>query len=216
MFTVVAVRKGDHKFPSFLGNLVVGDRVVFQDVGRNDGHLVPQKCRAFLNWTGEQTCCTTFQTRAVCRVDGVPALGFPEMKVVDGIQIHVLRVPGERCLPHPEIKVGCVDPVDADVVVFVDKVEDRAQLVDVPFFHCRVCQRSRNVRTVDWRVEGNVLPVLAFEVFVVEVVWSFVFGTLGLLLELLHSHGFLLNVELLVVALFVLDEHSGLYSDISR
>lgn len=39
-----------------------------------------------------------------------PGLWLPKMQVVDTVEIHVLCMPGECCLPHPEVEVGGVHP----------------------------------------------------------------------------------------------------------
>ena len=54
------------------------------------------------------------------------------MEKVDGVEVHVLGVPGEGGLPHSEVEVGRVHSVDLDVVVLVHPVQDGAQFLDVP------------------------------------------------------------------------------------
>ena len=39
------------------------------------------------------------------------------MQVVDGVEVHVLRVPGERRLPHAKVEVGRVHALDFDLGV---------------------------------------------------------------------------------------------------
>lgn len=56
----------------------------------------------------------------------------PPVRAVSPVQVHVLSVPGKGSFPHPKVQVGSVDPIDANAVVLVDVVQDRAQLVDVP------------------------------------------------------------------------------------
>ena len=79
----------------------------------------------------------------------VPTFGLPKVNVVDGIKIHIFRVPSERRLPHPKVEVSRVDTINADLVVLVDVVEYRTELVDVPLFHTWVGERTRNACTVD-------------------------------------------------------------------
>ena len=45
----------------------------------------------------------------------IPELGIAVVQVIDRVEIHVFCVPGKRRLPHAEIKVGCVDPIDFDL-----------------------------------------------------------------------------------------------------
>ena len=40
-----------------------------------------------------------------------PCLWLAKMNVVDRVEVHVFRVPAKRCLPHPKVKVRCVDPL---------------------------------------------------------------------------------------------------------
>ena len=63
---------------------------------------------------------------------GVPELGLAVVEVVDGVQVHVLRVPGEGRLPHPEVQVGRVHTADLHIVILVDPVKDGTELLNVP------------------------------------------------------------------------------------
>ncbi len=44
-------------------------------------------------------------------------LGISKMKIVDAVQVHVLRVPGEGGLPAAKVEVGCIYSADLDPVV---------------------------------------------------------------------------------------------------
>ena len=63
---------------------------------------------------------------------GVPELGLAVVEVVDGVEVHVLRVPGEGRLPHPEVQVGRVHTADLYIVILVDPVKDGPELLNVP------------------------------------------------------------------------------------
>lgn len=54
------------------------------------------------------------------------------MQVVDAVEVHVLRVPGERGLPHAEVKVGRVDALDDDATLLLDHVQKSVEMSDVP------------------------------------------------------------------------------------
>ena len=54
------------------------------------------------------------------------------MEVVDAVQVHVLRVPGECRLPHAEVQVWSVNPLDGHARVLLDHVQDGVQVADVP------------------------------------------------------------------------------------
>ena len=51
----------------------------------------------------------------------IPELGIAVVQVIDRVEIHVFCVPGKRRLPHAEIKVGCVDTIDFDLVKVREK-----------------------------------------------------------------------------------------------
>ena len=57
------------------------------------------------------------------------------MQVVDTVEVHVLRVPGERGLPHAEVQVGGVDALDGDAALVLHRVQYRVQSADVPLLH---------------------------------------------------------------------------------
>lgn len=57
------------------------------------------------------------------------------MQIVDAVEVHVLCVPCESGLPHPEVQVWSVDPFDGDATVALHRVQNGAQVTDVPLFH---------------------------------------------------------------------------------
>ena len=46
-----------------------------------------------------------------------PELGFPEVKIINAVKVHILRVPGESRLPTAEVEVGSVHAINLDTVV---------------------------------------------------------------------------------------------------
>ena len=64
-----------------------------------------------------------------------PGLGLPEVQVVDAIQVHVLRVPGEGGLPHAKVQVGRVNTLDDGAALTLHHVQDGPQVPDVPLGH---------------------------------------------------------------------------------
>lgn len=65
----------------------------------------------------------------------LPGLGFSKVKVVDAVEIHVLCVPGERALPHPEIKIWSVDSFDCDSTLSLHHVQNSVQTANIPLRH---------------------------------------------------------------------------------
>lgn len=57
------------------------------------------------------------------------------MKVVDAVQIHVLRMPGEGALPHPKVEVWCVHSFDLDSTLILHGVQNGVQTANVPLTH---------------------------------------------------------------------------------
>jgi len=94
------------------------------------------------------------------------------MKVVDTVQVHVLSVPREQRLPHPKVQICRVHTLDANTDLVLDLVENRAETVYVPHFLVSIIQRSRDVSSVDWIVECDVLPKLALQVIIIGMQWS--------------------------------------------
>lgn len=55
------------------------------------------------------------------------------MQVINAVEVHVLRVPSERGLPHAEVQVGRVHPLDGDAAVVFHRIQDGVQTAHVPF-----------------------------------------------------------------------------------
>ena len=62
------------------------------------------------------------------------------MQVVDGVEVHVLSVPGKRGLPHAEVEVGRVDSGNGHAILIHHPIQDGAQTVDIPLLDTGVCQ----------------------------------------------------------------------------
>lgn len=45
------------------------------------------------------------------------------MEVVDAVQVHVFRVPGEGCLPHAKVEIWSVDPLDGYTTVLFNYIQ---------------------------------------------------------------------------------------------
>ncbi len=65
----------------------------------------------------------------------LPGLGFSEVQVVDAVEVHVLCVPGERALPHPEVKIRSVDSFDCDPTLSLHSVQNRVETANIPLRH---------------------------------------------------------------------------------
>ena len=65
----------------------------------------------------------------------LPGLGLSKVQVVDAIEIHVLCVPGEAGLPHAEVQVGCVHPLDRNTTVLFNHIQDGVEVADVPLLY---------------------------------------------------------------------------------
>ena len=78
------------------------------------------------------------------------------MQVVDRVEVHVLRVPGERRLPHAKVKVGRVHAGDRDLE------EEITLIVVVLILISRVCSgygydRSRGFKNATGYKNGTVV-----------------------------------------------------------
>ena len=72
-----------------------------------------------------------------------PGLGLSEVQVVDAVEVHVLRVPGEGGLPHAEVQVGRVHPLNHDPTLLLHHVQQRVQVTNVPL--CDVLTHTHNI-----------------------------------------------------------------------
>merc|ERR1719232_316845 len=142
---VVAAGEGDHDLALVLHDLVVGDAVLPEDHRADHAHLVSQVGRAILFHLREQAVSESFEPPDVGRGDAVPELGRPGVEIIDTVEIHVLRVPGEGCLPAAEIEIGRVDTIDLDSVVLLNVIEDGSEPLNVPLLAARVSYRALEV-----------------------------------------------------------------------
>ena len=117
------------------------------------------------------TCSESLQSPAMLWWHRIPCLWCPKVQVVDAVEIHVFRVPPKCCLPHAEVQVGCVHALDLHPIVLVDSIEDGAEVVDIPVRLVSVGQGAGCVGTIQRVDEGDVLPVLAFQLLHATVPW---------------------------------------------
>jgi hypothetical protein len=71
----------------------------------DQGRLVPDVVRAFLEVLGELRPHELLELGVVLHVHAVPELRLPVVQVVDRVQIHVFLVPPEHRLPRPDVYV---------------------------------------------------------------------------------------------------------------
>ena len=64
-----------------------------------------------------------------------PGLGLSEVQVVDAVEVHVLRVPGEAGLPHAKVQVGCVYTLDRNPTILLNHVQNGVQMSDIQLFN---------------------------------------------------------------------------------
>lgn len=105
------------------------------------------------------------------RWDSIPRLGGSKVQKVDAVQIHVLCMPGKSGLPHTEVEVRCVDPLNLDPIITSHIVKDASKTVDIPNILVLISQRARNVSTIDSIAKSCVFPVLPFKLFIVKMLW---------------------------------------------
>lgn len=63
----------------------------------------------------------------------VPTLRLTKVKVIYAVEIHIFCVPCKTTFPHPKIQIGCIDSVNAYTIISIDVIQNRSQLVDIPF-----------------------------------------------------------------------------------
>ena len=66
------------------------------------------------------------------------------MQIVNAVEIHVLRVPGEGGLPHAKVKIGRVDALDGHSTVLLDHIQDGVQMANVPLLHILLLRAEKN------------------------------------------------------------------------
>ena len=161
---------------------------------------MPKEGTALSGGLREEAASKTVHPGCVRRRDGIPQLGGTKVEVVDAVQVHVLGVPGEAGPPHAEVEVSRVDTGDVGSVVFCDCVQDGVQVVYVPLTDIRVVQGARDISSVQWRVERDVLPVLTLYLIHACILWRAVALRGSKLLVGGEGHGLLLHVQQLVQA----------------
>ena len=97
----------------------------------------------------------------------LPLFRCTKVEVVDTIEVHVLCVPGKAGLPHPKVEVGSVHSRDVYPILSRDCVQDGVQTIDVPLLHIRLSEGARDVCTIQWLVEGDVLPIFSLQLFII-------------------------------------------------
>ena len=64
------------------------------------------------------------------------------MQIVDGVEVHILGVPGKGGLPHTEVKVGSVDSRDCNAILIHHSIQNGGQPIDIPFLHLGLGQSA--------------------------------------------------------------------------
>ena len=82
------------------------------------------------------------------------------MQVIDAVKVHVLRMPGEAGLPATKVEISRVDTVYLNPIVFLHKVQYRAQVFNIPAVTRRVSDGSFQVCSIKRSHKCDVFPVL--------------------------------------------------------
>jgi hypothetical protein len=107
--TVIAAGERDHELARVLRDLSAEQAVLLERGWRDEIRLVAQKLFAFGIGVAEVAPSNGVEAFSVTRPDAIPALRRPKVQVIDTIQLHVLRMPSEEGLPHPEVQVRLCD-----------------------------------------------------------------------------------------------------------
>ena len=62
------------------------------------------------------------------------------MQVVDGVEVHVLCMPGKRRFPHSKVEVGCVDSRNGHPILIHHAIQNGGEPIDIPLPDTRVSQ----------------------------------------------------------------------------
>lgn len=85
-----------------------------------------------------------------------------------------------------KVQIGRVHTINLDSIVAVHIVQDRIQVVDIPFIAIRIRNTAANIGTINGRNVCDIVPVLAFQMVVVQMFWrciSFCVGQFGELFD---------------------------------
>lgn len=63
----------------------------------------------------------------------LPGLWFPEVQVINAVEIHVLSVPSKSGFPHAKVEVGCVYSLYSNTTFMLHGVKDGIQMPYIPF-----------------------------------------------------------------------------------
>lgn len=183
-------------------NPIARNWILFQNLRRDESHLVPKERLAILIVGRKKAIGQSFKSPAMFRRHCVPSLWFSKVQIVDGIKVHILSVPRKGRLPHAKVQIRSVHSVDWNAIIGIDVIQNRAQPIDVPDFNIRVGQSAWDIGAINWGHVQDVFPVVSLDVVVVKerrhgITWRvchrFVF---------LDCHWLFLDVDLLVETLF--------------
>lgn len=111
--------------------------VLLEYLWRYQGHFMTQ-IRITVLVTGRKILIGhLLQPATVFGWHHVPRLGCSKVQIIDRVQVHVLCVPGKRCLPHAKVQVCGINAINLYIIILVDKVQYATQTIDVPALQTR-------------------------------------------------------------------------------
>jgi len=88
------------------------------------------------------------------------------MQIVDAVQVNVLQMPRERCLPHAKVQICRIDTRH----LRPENIEEVRQLVQVPLIDRIMEQSAGEICSIQWRSVRECLPVRLLQLF--AAFWS--------------------------------------------
>lgn len=65
----------------------------------------------------------------------LPRLWLTKMQVVNAVEVHVLRMPSKRSLPHAKVEVGSVDTLNNDATLLLHHIQQGVEVTDIPLLN---------------------------------------------------------------------------------
>ena len=117
---VVSVGEDDDDGARLVHHLDDGNTMELQHLRRHECDLVAEEGGAEWCDIGKELLGSALQQMPVLGWHAVPRLGCPIVQEVDGVEVHVLHMPGKGGLPHAKVQVRRVDTKEHLVCVLLD------------------------------------------------------------------------------------------------
>ena len=197
---MISIGKRDDKFALVVYKPIDLDVVLgLQKLGRDQVGFVAQELVAILRIGWPNVCSTvvsvkdmlfaitaltphgSFKSPRIFLRDDIPLLGGSEMNVVVAVQIDILEMPSEGCLPHSQVEVSGIDTWH----FLAQHVQQILELRNIPAPGGIAEQRARHIGAIHGIVEIQALPIRSLELL--TTFWCPIFLVVNAVVEILET-----------------------------